>query len=128
MKQHGGRIVNFGSGAEMDGTKEMAAYAAAKAAMRGLSRVAAREWGPYGINVNVVCPVSMGPFTKVWEDKYPEECKRIYGARMIPVEALRKLGPEPEYAIAPVVLFLASQEAVMVTGQTVNADGGQITN
>src|SRR3954469_16317801 len=56
MKDRGGKIINFGSGAGTSGSPLHGVYAAAKEGIRGMSKVAAQEWGKYGINVNVVCP------------------------------------------------------------------------
>ena len=56
LKQRGGRIINIGSAAGLDGMTGQAAYGASKEAIRALSKTAAREWGADGINVNVICP------------------------------------------------------------------------
>ena len=52
-----GSVINFASGAGLFGNYGQCAYAAAKEAIRGLSRVAATEWAKDGINVNVICPL-----------------------------------------------------------------------
>ena len=56
LKETKGTVINFASGAGLFGNFGQCAYAAAKEGIRGLSRVAATEWGRDGINVNVVCP------------------------------------------------------------------------
>ena len=53
-----GSVINFASGAGLFGNFGQCAYAAAKEGIRGLSRVAATEWGKDGINVNVICPLA----------------------------------------------------------------------
>ena len=53
-----GSVINFASGAGLFGNAGQASYAAAKEGIRGLSRVAATEWGKDGINVNIVCPLA----------------------------------------------------------------------
>lgn len=53
-----GSVINFASGAGLFGNFGQSAYAAAKEGIRGMSRVAATEWGKDGINVNVVCPLA----------------------------------------------------------------------
>ena len=58
LKETKGTVINFASGAGLFGNFGQCAYAAAKEGIRGLSRVAATEWGPDGINVNVVCPLA----------------------------------------------------------------------
>ena len=52
-------VITFGSGAGLDGRPNQASYAAAKEAIRGLSRVVANEWAPLDIRVNVVCPMAL---------------------------------------------------------------------
>jgi 2-hydroxycyclohexanecarboxyl-CoA dehydrogenase len=58
MKDRGGKIINFGSSLGQIGGEGTAAYNATKEAIRALSRTAAREWGKYKINVNVINPAS----------------------------------------------------------------------
>ena len=58
LKETKGSVINFASGAGLFGNYGQCAYAAAKEGIRGLSRVAATEWGADGINVNVVCPLA----------------------------------------------------------------------
>lgn len=57
LKETKGSVVNFASGAGLFGNYGQCSYAAAKEGIRGLTRVAATEWGPDGINVNIVCPL-----------------------------------------------------------------------
>ena len=66
LKETKGAIINFASGAGLFGKAGQSSYAAAKEGIRGLSRVAATEWGPHGINVNVVCPLAMTPGLEAW--------------------------------------------------------------
>lgn len=56
LKKSKGTIINMGSGAGTDAIPLHAAYGSNKEAIRGLSRIAAKEWGKYGITVNVICP------------------------------------------------------------------------
>ena len=58
LKETRGSVVNFASGAGLFGNYGQCSYAAAKEGIRGLTRVAANEWGPDGINVNIVCPLT----------------------------------------------------------------------
>ena len=58
LKESHGSVINFASGAGLFGKLGQSSYAAAKEGIRGLSRVAAAEWGPDNINVNVICPLS----------------------------------------------------------------------
>ena len=58
LAQTKGTVINFASGAGLFGNYGQSAYAAAKEGIRGMSRVAATEWGKDGINVNVICPLA----------------------------------------------------------------------
>lgn len=118
MKEHGGKIINFGSKAGLVGHANMAAYAANKEAIRGLTRVAAREWAKYKINVNVVCPAAKTPTQLKAAELAPETMKVFEQA--IP---MGRLG-DPERDIAPAVVFLASQDSDYITGMTFLVDGG----
>ncbi|MFM0351904.1 SDR family NAD(P)-dependent oxidoreductase [Paraburkholderia nemoris] len=120
MKQQGsGRIVNFASRTGIEGTQGFAPYAAAKEGIRALSRVAAREWGPFGITVNVVCPAALTPAADAYLEANP-----IERARYLAEISLGRFG-DPEKDIGRVVAFLCSESAGYVTGQTLNVDGGQ---
>lgn len=120
LKQHGGSIVNFASGAGLNGQPNQASYAAAKEAVRGLSRVAAHEWARDGVRVNLVSPIARTAGVEAWSQSHPEQHERMLSA--IP---LKRIG-DPEHDIAPVVLFLASEDSSYMTGQTLMADGGSI--
>lgn len=118
LKVRGGSIINFGSRTGTAGEVGFGIYAATKEGIRGLSRVAAREWGPDGIRVNVICPAALSDAAKKFALDFPE--RNQYFLSIIP---LRRLG-DPESDIAPVAVFLASDEARYVTGQTINVEGG----
>jgi NAD(P)-dependent dehydrogenase (short-subunit alcohol dehydrogenase family) len=125
-KRGGGRIINMGSSVEVDGSKGLGAYASAKAAIRSLSRVAAREWGPFRINVNVIWPMMLLEETSSspWMEKYPTEGQRIMLSKMIPWEHLEPLQKNPEKAIGRSVVYLAGEDSDLVTGQVLEVDGG----
>ena len=59
LKATQGSVINFASGAGISGRLGQSSYAAAKEGIRGMTRVAANEWGPDNINCNVVCPLVM---------------------------------------------------------------------
>lgn len=120
LRKVAGAIVNFASGAGLEGQETQVTYAAAKEAIRAISRVAAREWAVDGIRVNVVSPIALTPGIEAWSKADPEQYKRVLEG--IP---LGRLG-DPEHDIAPVVAFLASDESRYVTGQTLMSDGGSI--
>jgi NAD(P)-dependent dehydrogenase (short-subunit alcohol dehydrogenase family) len=117
MKDHGGSIINFGSVAGVAGWPLFTPYAAAKEAIRGLSRSAARDWGPYRIRVNVIVPSSHSKIT----DEYLNDPQAM--AAVVATIPLGYMG-DPELDIGGVALFLASDDARYVTGQTIHADGG----
>lgn len=118
--KNGGSIVNFGSGAGLQGLEEQASYAAAKEAIRGLSRVAANEWAQDNIRVNVICPKALTDGVAQWKENHPEQYQE--SANKVP---LKRFG-DPEKDIAPVVSFLLSKDSQYITGQTIMADGGSI--
>ena len=66
LKETKGSVINFASGAGLFGKLGQSSYAAAKEGIRGMSRVAAAEWGPDGVRVNVVCPLAMTESLQEW--------------------------------------------------------------
>lgn len=118
LRRRGGSVVNFGSGAGLEGQPTQAAYAAAKEAIRGLSRVVATEWAPEQVRVNVVCPIALTPGVVSWREAYPQMFADVVAK--IP---LGRFG-DPESDVAPVVAFLISDDSAYMTGQTLMADGG----
>ena len=118
LKKSHGSVINFASGAGLFGKLGQASYAAAKEGIRGMSRVAAAEWGPDGIRVNVVCPLAMTESLKEWKENYPELFeKTIQG---IPLGRFA----DPMDDIGRVCVFLASEDAHYVTGETITLQGG----
>ncbi|WP_369199676.1 SDR family NAD(P)-dependent oxidoreductase [Streptomyces sp. PU-14G] len=113
-------VINFGSGAGLNGQPNQASYAAAKEAIRGLSRVAANEWASLNIRVNVVCPMALTAGVAKWAEARPEQYAQ--SAAAVP---LGRFG-DPDRDVAPIVAFLASDDAQYMTGQTVMADGGSV--
>ena len=71
LKETKGSVVNFASGAGLFGKPGQSSYAAAKEGIRGMTRVAATEWGPDGINCNLICPLVMTDALKKWREEYP---------------------------------------------------------
>lgn len=119
LKQRGGSIINLGSREGIHGGAGFGIYAATKEGVRGWSRTAAREWGKYNIRVNVICPAALSPAAVDYLAKYPEQAK-AYLAEI----ALGRFG-DPQQDIGPIAVFLASTDSGYLTGQTLNADGGQ---
>ena len=113
-----GRIINFCSLNGVTGAWFSVDYNAAKEAIRGLTRSAAREWGPYGITANCIGPGAASSGYRAWADHNPQEAAA--GEKTIP---LGRMG-DPENDIGGVALFLASDDGQYLTGQTLFADGG----
>lgn len=120
LKESKGSIINFASGAGLEGQKTQTAYAAAKEAIRAISKVAANEWGEYGINVNIISPIAMTPGVEAWSKEHPETFEAIVSK--VPM----KRWGDPEKDIGPIAVFLASEDSNYMTGQTLMADGGSI--
>ncbi|MHA0289754.1 SDR family NAD(P)-dependent oxidoreductase [Mycobacterium sp. C3-094] len=114
----GGSIVNLGSGSGTQGLPRFGAYGAAKEAIRGMSKVAALEWGRHRIRVNVVCPYAETESIRAWREMDPQTYERT--VRAVPLGRLGDVATD----IGPVVCFLLSDDAAFVTGQTLMADGG----
>ena len=118
LKETKGSVINFASGAGLFGKLGQSSYAAAKEGIRGMSRVAAAEWGPDGVRVNVVCPLAMTESLQEWKENYPELFeKTIQG---IPLGRFA----DPRNDIGRVCVFLASDDASYITGETVTLQGG----
>jgi 2-hydroxycyclohexanecarboxyl-CoA dehydrogenase len=118
LRANGGTVVNFGSSTAIEGNVAFGAYAMAKEAIRGLSRVAAREWGPFGIRVNVIVPNALSPASEDFRDAYPERF-----ARMEARVPLGRVG-DPENDIGRAVVALAADDLTYLTGQTLMLTGG----
>jgi NAD(P)-dependent dehydrogenase (short-subunit alcohol dehydrogenase family) len=104
----GGSIVNFASDAGTAGNATMGPYGAAKEGMRGLTKIAATEWGPDNIRVNTLCPVAFADPDSDWARD---------SIRSTP---LNRVGRPEE--IGEAVAFLAGP--VWITGRTIHVDGG----
>ena len=118
LKESKGSVINFASGAGLFGKPGQSSYAAAKEGIRGLSRVAATEWGPDGVRVNLIAPLAMTESLQEWKENYPELfAKTIQG---IPLGRFA----DPMQDIGRVAVFLASDDASYVTGETITLQGG----
>ena len=118
LKRTKGTVINFASGAGLFGNFGQSSYAAAKEGIRGMSRVAATEWGADGINVNVVCPLAWTAQLEKWADQYPEA-----------FEANVKMPPMGHYGdvekeIGRACVALASPDLKYLTGETITLEGG----
>lgn len=117
MKQRAGKIVNIASVVGIMGNAGQANYAAAKAGCIGFTKSVAKEVASRGITVNAVAPGLIATdMTSVLPDKVIEEM-----AAGIP---LKRAGQPVD--VAKAVLFLVSDDAAYITGQTLNVDGGMV--
>lgn len=117
LKESKGSVINFASGAGLFGKPGQSSYAAAKEGIRGLSRVAATEWGEYGINVNNICPLVMTEKLLEWKEEYPDLYKKT--VQQIPLGRFA----DPEKDIGKLCIFLSS-EGKYITGETISMQGG----
>lgn len=115
MKQRSGRIINISSVVGMLGNPGQANYVAAKAGVIGLTKSSARELASRGITVNCIAP---GFIETDMTDQLSEELRE----GMLKGIPLARLGQPEE--IGKVAVFLASDSASYMTGQTLHVDGG----
>ena len=119
MREAGyGRIVQIASNAFLAGTPNMGPYLAAKGGVVGLTRALATELGKYGITANAVAP-GITRTEGVLDTPHKDSFDFVQVLQAIPRHGV----PED---IAPVVAFLASEEAAWITGQVIVADAGHI--
>jgi len=125
-----GKIINISSDAARVGQLREVVYSGCKGAVVSMTKSLARELGRYGINVNVICPGVVVPASRdvtTSESMWTNDMMKIFGtpealekiAKGIP---LGRLGVPDD--IANAVLFLASDRADFITGQTISIDGG----
>ena len=119
MKNKFGRIINITSIVGITGNAGQANYAASKAGLIGMTQSIAKEVGSRGITVNCIAP---GWIDTEMTDELPENLKSTLLDRI----PLGKIGTPED--IAYTALFLASNEANYITGQTITVDGGRIIN
>jgi sorbitol-6-phosphate 2-dehydrogenase len=127
----GGSIINLSSKSGLDASKDNTPYNATKAGEVHMARGWAKELGQYNIRVNSVCPGNVFEGSKIWNSEYIEACAIKYGIKpeeVIPHYVNKQLlnieikGQD----IADSVVFLASERARMITGQTLVVDAGQV--
>ncbi len=116
-EQNEGRVINFASATGMFGYPGQLAYGSNKEAIRGLTKIAAKEWAQYGICVNCVLPSAETPASKEWAKKFPD----LYAAEMEKLP-MKRMG-DAETDIAPVVAFLAGPDSCFYSGQCMLVDG-----
>lgn len=114
----GGSYIIISSAAGVEGSSYLPVYSVVKGAQRGFAKSLAREWGPLGIRVNCIGPVALTPAMEAMYVKNPVLEERLVGRT-----PLGRVG-RPDTDIGPVAVFLASDLAQYVTGQTIMTDGG----
>ena len=127
----GGSIINLSSKSGLDASKNNTAYNATKAGELHMARGWALELGEYGIRVNCIAPGNVFEGSRIWNPEYIRVCAKKYGIRpeeVIPYyvnrTALRREIKGQDSADA--VVFLCSDKARTITGQTIVADSGQV--
>lgn len=123
----GGRIINIASVAAKSGSLHLAAYAASKHGLVGLTRSAALELGPHGITVNAVCPnhvtTQLGAVQNAYRAAQRGQTIDEYLREMRSRIPLGRVGLAEDTAKA--CAFLCSNEATYITGEAMNVSGGQ---
>jgi NAD(P)-dependent dehydrogenase (short-subunit alcohol dehydrogenase family) len=123
----GGRVINIASVAAKSGSVHLAAYAASKHGMIGLTRSAAIELGPHRITVNAVCPnhvtTGLGAVQNAYRASQRGQTIDEYLAEMRGRIPLGRVGLAEDTAKA--CAFLCSEEAAYITGEAMNVSGGQ---
>ncbi|WP_423066486.1 SDR family NAD(P)-dependent oxidoreductase [Devosia sp. CN2-171] len=114
-----GRIINISSVTISGGWSDLTPYVQSKMALVGLTRSWAREFGKHGITVNAVAP---GAFPTDAEKIHPD--LPAYESRIYEAQALQRRGAPAD--IANILMFLASDAASFITGQTIHVDGGWV--
>ena len=119
MKEQGyGRFVNLCSLNGVNAHMYTAEYNTAKEALRSLTRTAAREWAKHGIVANIICPAAATAAYAAFAEWSPENA-----AELLEQNPMGRMG-DPEEDIAPVAVFLASDDTGYMTGNTLFVDGG----
>lgn len=119
LKESKGSVVNFASGAGLFGNYGQCSYAAAKEGIRGMTRVAATEWAPDGINVNIICPLAWTAQLEQFSLNYPEAYKA--NVKMPPAGHFG----DPELEIGRVCVQLAGPDFKYMSGETITLEGGK---
>jgi NAD(P)-dependent dehydrogenase (short-subunit alcohol dehydrogenase family) len=124
-QQKSGRIISMSSTSGLYGNSGQANYGAAKDGIAGLTRVVSRDLGKYGITVNAIAPAAATRMIAT----VPQKAREIRQARGVslsaPVTSLPPLRAEPD-DVAPFVVYLATDAAADINGQTFLVRGGLI--
>ena len=118
LRRRPGTMILLTSPAGVEGSANLPIYATVKATQRGIIKSLAREWGPLGVRVNAIAPVARTPAMEAAVAANPS-----LETRLVARTPLGRLG-DATADIGPVAVFLASDGARYITGQTIVADGG----
>ena len=118
LREAGGSMILMTSSAGMEGSASLPVYAMVKAAQRTLAKGLAAEWGADGIRVNCIAPVADTPAMERAYDENP-----VLQERLLERTPLGRIG-DPLGDVGPAAVFLASDMARFMTGQTLCVDGG----
>lgn len=119
LRARAGNVINFGSGAGIGAAAGYASYGPVKEAVRAITRIAAKEWGSYGVRVNTICPFAKSDQFDEWAAANPDQVAMALGTT-----ALGRIG-DCELDIGRAAVFLASDDAGYITGHSLMVDGGQ---
>ena len=129
--QRSGTLLFVASVAGQIGSQTDPPYSASKAGLINFAQCAAKDLAPFGVRVNALCPgMVKTPLNRsvwqAWADRQPAESRQDYESWA--AEKIAKLVPlnrwQTPAAIADMIVFLSSDRAAHVTGQTINVDGG----
>jgi NAD(P)-dependent dehydrogenase (short-subunit alcohol dehydrogenase family) len=118
LKETKGTIINMASGAGSQSLPNHLAYGSNKEAIRSATRIAAREWGPFGITVNAISPLVLTAEMERWQEVHPEELEAVVNA--VP---LRRVG-DSELHVGSLSVYLATEGGHYMTGSTFDVEGG----
>jgi 2-hydroxycyclohexanecarboxyl-CoA dehydrogenase len=119
LRERRGNVINFGSGAGIGAAAGYASYGPVKEAVRTITRIAAKEWGRYGVRVNNICPFAKSDQFDEWAAANPDQA-----ATALRSSVLGRVG-DCELDIGRAAVFLASDDAAYITGHSLMVDGGQ---
>ena len=133
VDQKQGTMLFISSVAGQIGSQTDPPYSAAKAALINFAQVAAKDLAPHNVRVNVIAPgMIQTPLNRAvwqaWHDQQPPEQRQSYEEWGL--EKVRRIAPLGRWQtpedIAALAVFVASNHAANITGQTLNVDGGQV--
>lgn len=119
-----GNIINFGSDTGLVGAPGQAIYGASKAAVMSWTRTIANEWGRVGIRSNSVVPAIATPMFEEYKANMSAEELAIFNETMKHTIPLGGQLGDPDKDLAPVMVFLASDDSRFINGQIISVNGG----